>query len=353
MKHQIVFLHQLRGISALLVVIYHHCHFFWQNQVFCGRLANHYPISDLPWIAKFLDAMPVNLGDLGVATFFLISGFLMPIVGQDKTRKSFLLRRILRIWPPYIMSLLWTLACVYFYSKCSLSAFPWGFDHVIASLFLMRDIGGYPFIDGIVWTLEIEIKFYLLCCLALPWLVKKPTKFILLIIGLSCLSFALAWNGNFVGINRAERLASTFLEVMKFICFIGLGAVMSYVYQGKMKNVTACVSSIGLWILYCMHLIFSKYHSVEWKGLVSYAVAYSVFILCYRLRGKFSRGGITGYIGNISYSLYLVHGVPGFVLMYLAMDYGMQPLGAIITALCYSILMGCLFYQWVENRIVR
>lgn len=86
MKRQIAFILKLRVVSALLVMVYHYCHFFWMNQSFCGKLANYLPVTDVPWIANFLESLPINLGNLGVAVFFLISGFLMPIVAQNKTR---------------------------------------------------------------------------------------------------------------------------------------------------------------------------------------------------------------------------------------------------------------------------
>jgi len=70
MQQQITFILKLRGISALLVLFYHHCHFFWLNQDFCGRLAQHAPIATIPGIARFLESLPINLGNLGVAIFF-------------------------------------------------------------------------------------------------------------------------------------------------------------------------------------------------------------------------------------------------------------------------------------------
>jgi peptidoglycan/LPS O-acetylase OafA/YrhL len=163
MKPQIDFILKLRGVSALLVMLYHHCYFFWLHQDFCSKLANNQPVEDVPLVASFLNTLPINLGDLAVGSFFLISGFLMPLTAQWKTRYEFLNARIKRIWPPYVGALFLTLFWVYWNSQRNFRDFPWSSDHVLASLVFMRDIGGYPFIDGIVWTLEVEIKFYLLC----------------------------------------------------------------------------------------------------------------------------------------------------------------------------------------------
>lgn len=140
MKQQIAFILKLRGVSALLVMVYHYCHFFWMNQSFCGKLANHHSIDNIPWIANCLELLPINLGDFGVAVFFLISGFLMPIIVQNRSRLDFIKRRVWRIWPSYVISLLLTMFLVYLSSKHNQRPFPWGIDHIAASLFLIRDM---------------------------------------------------------------------------------------------------------------------------------------------------------------------------------------------------------------------
>lgn len=299
MKQQIAFILKLRGVSALLVMVYHYCHFFWMNQSFCGKLANHPPVTDVPWIAKFLESLPINLGNLGVAVFFLISGFLMPIAAQNKTRLEFIKRRIWRIWPTYMIALLLTMLLVYLSSKNNQQAlsFPWSIGHIAASLFLVRDIGGYSFIDGIVWTLEIEIKFYLLCCIAHSWLVEKPVKFILLIAGIFLLSIALMKCKNFTGISyvginpvemfHVERLIQLFFKTMKFVCFMGLGCLINYVYQEKMTVRKAFVYSLVLTVFYLEYFIYSRSCTMQRKEVASYGLAYLLFTTCYVLSTEF------------------------------------------------------------------
>jgi peptidoglycan/LPS O-acetylase OafA/YrhL len=355
MTQQIAFILKLRGLSALLVMFYHHCHFFWMNQDFCGRLAHHPPIADTPWIAKFLESLPINFGNLGVAVFFLISGFLMPIAAQNKPRLEFLQRRIWRIWPVYVIALLLTMSLIYVSARHNqqLLSFPWSIDHIAASLFLVRDLGGYPFIDGIVWTLEIEIKFYLLCFIARTWLVEKPIKFILLVIILAVLSLVLMNCRYFIEINFVERLIRIFFKTMKYICFMGLGCLLSYVCQKKIITKKAFVYSLILATLYFGYFICARNYAAQWKEMVSYSVAYLLFTTCYVLKEKFLNRGTMAYIGKISYSLYLVHGVPGFVVIYWIISRDIKPFTAIITALFCLLFIAKVFYWLVENNPIK
>jgi len=354
MCQHLAFILKLRVVSALLVMFYHHCHFFCLHQDFCSRLANNPPVDVVPLISSFLESLPINLGHLGVAIFFLISGFLMPLTAQGKTRREFLKARIRRIWIPYILAFLLKLCWVYWNSQEHFRDFPWSFDHILSSLMFMRDIIGYPFIDGIVWTLEVEIKFYLLCWLVFPWLVREPKKFVTTIIALSCLSIVLfELRDLFPAEIFVQRSIRIFFRTMRFICFMGLGSLMSYGYQKKLPRKVILTVFLCLAVLFCVHCVIMGYENSQWKEWLSYGLALVVFIGCYMLREKFSNKVILAWFGKISYSLYLVHGVPGFVVMYWMMNQDVDPLIAMIAAILYSLISANVFYLVVEKRIKR
>ena len=339
---------QLRGAAVLSVVIYHHCDFFWTHQDFCARLTHHQPIETAPQIATILSAMPINLGDLGVATFFLISGFLMPLVAQQKTRLQFITRRIKRIYPPYLIALLLVLLLGYCYAQMQGKPYQWSFDHIIASLLLTRDIGQYPFIDGIVWTLEIELKFYLLCMLALPWLSKKPVRFIGLVIGLSALILVDSSVKPHVSCPYGLHLLCLSAKTMHLITFIGFGVVLSFWHQQRLSLVEVMIATVMLAILYFCHGID---RNIPYQEMMSYAVALLIFIGGYLARHKFTDQNVLAQTGKISYSLYLVHGVPGFFMLYALVGYGAGM--AITVALIYSMVAALIFYRLIERSLLK
>lgn len=174
-----------------------------------------------------------------------------------------------------------------------------------------------------------------------------------MIIGLVLLSFVLVEYNGFIEINCIERLARLFFKTMHFICFIGFGSIVSYFYQGKMDKKMAIICSMGLVILYLGYFVYIGKYATQWKTILSYGSAYVLFVTCYVLRSKFSKQGMMGYLGHISYSLYLVHGVPGFIMMYWMIDHGIEPLLAISTAIFCLLLIANMFYWLVENKAIR
>ena len=304
-------------------------------------------MTQIPKVAVFLEALPINLGNLGVALFFLISGFLMPLVANNKTRLNFIGRRMKRIWPPYVAALLLTILLVYVHSIYNNRDFPLTWDHMIVSLLLCRDIGGYHFIDGIVWTLEIELKFYLLCCLALPWLTDKPLRFMLLIIVLAFFSLmATEW----IDGDASQRLLLVFFKNMKYISFMGLGCLLSYLYQGKITKKNAIVLGSMLAIMFIWHAIEGM---ENYKEMASYALALVVFVSCHTIKHRFTDKGLLAQIGKISYSLYLVHGVFGFMLIYVLWTGGVNVNFLAFAAMFSAMLIAYCFYWGIENHVVK
>jgi peptidoglycan/LPS O-acetylase OafA/YrhL len=107
--------------------------------------------------------------NVGVPLFFAISGFILgaPFAAARRQQrrpvslKKYFLRRITRLEPPYILSLL-----IFFALKIAAGkgAAPNLFPHLLASLFYVHNLAyGLPsVINGVAWSLEIEVQFYIL-----------------------------------------------------------------------------------------------------------------------------------------------------------------------------------------------
>lgn len=154
----------LRGIAALLVVVYHFC-----------------PSDALPegGLRSF-----VSKGYLWVDLFFILSGFLMAMTYGKlfagrwslRTWLSFLWKRLARIYPLYIVIVAATLV----YTIGSYGGAPHNFYglsslglnrplDVAANILLMQSWGISRSVDGVAWSLSTEWGVYLLFPL-LVWL---------------------------------------------------------------------------------------------------------------------------------------------------------------------------------------
>lgn len=148
-----LFIQALRGIAALWVVIYH------------AHEGGHVGASGagLPsWALLFFEA-----GWMGVPIFFALSGFViaMSVDGAVVTPAflgKFAARRFIRLDPPYWAAIALTLAFAAISADVKGESYvPPDANAVLAHLFYLQVILGYPSINVIFWTLTFEIQFYL------------------------------------------------------------------------------------------------------------------------------------------------------------------------------------------------
>lgn len=110
------------------------------------------------------------IGSTGIYLFFSISGFIigLPFIRQylykqdNVNIKDYFIRRLTRLEPPYIILLvsIFVLQVFILHTKSFEALFP----HFLASLFYVHNIiyNESPAINPVLWTLEIEIQFYVL-----------------------------------------------------------------------------------------------------------------------------------------------------------------------------------------------
>jgi peptidoglycan/LPS O-acetylase OafA/YrhL len=150
----------LRFIAIFSVILFH----VYYNVAFAHEaVLAASPFSFMIW--------PVTHGFRGVQLFFVISGFILglPFAAHYLTRGpavkvgQFYLRRLTRLEPPYILALLliYGAAAVMHNVHTREPGFSSGLPLrlVYAYLFVR---GVPPTLDGVTWTLEIEVQFYLL-----------------------------------------------------------------------------------------------------------------------------------------------------------------------------------------------
>ena len=155
------FLDHIRGLAIILVFGFHALHPAF------GR-------SDLPWDGWFRDfnvprlflvLLPVSSGSIGVAIFFVVSGFCIHLSherSKQKDLRTFFVRRFFRIYPPYFLALAF-FALVFPRSRLRLDS-PSDFANLGSHALLIHNffkpwaVG----INGSFWSLAVEAQLYLL-----------------------------------------------------------------------------------------------------------------------------------------------------------------------------------------------
>ena len=120
-------------------------------------------------------------GYLGVHAFFVISGFIVPYamdvrITDRPGQLDFIARRIVRLEPPYVMSVLLILCVPYFAGLT-----PW-FDGDISAhdvyraalhFFYLVPWTGEEWFSTVYWSLAIEFQYYFLILAAAPFLLYR------------------------------------------------------------------------------------------------------------------------------------------------------------------------------------
>lgn len=131
----------LRFFAAFAVLVYHFTYRSGDSELFAV-------------LSEFS-----RYGYLGVPLFFMISGFVILWTAQGRSPKQFMVARALRLYPTFWISVGITTLFILCFSKSS----DWPtVTSFLANLTMAPGYLGHDFIDGVYWTLAIELKFYAL-----------------------------------------------------------------------------------------------------------------------------------------------------------------------------------------------
>jgi peptidoglycan/LPS O-acetylase OafA/YrhL len=121
----------------------------------------------------------VDRGGRGVLLFFAISGFILAqpflrqhlLHGQAVSIKAFFKRRLTRLEPPYILSLLLYALVLAVYQRHLIPLLLPLIEHV----FYVHNFFSLPPINFVTWSLEVEVQFYILApVLGLLYVISSP-----------------------------------------------------------------------------------------------------------------------------------------------------------------------------------
>lgn len=263
----------LRGTVALLVCMYHLSEGF---------------LTEGDWVR-----IVFSRGYLGVEIFFVISGFVIPYTMWTRNHQyldtpRFLIKRLIRIEPPYWMSIVLIFVIDYLskffvhYVDKPIVIEPMNlFYHVLH----LNDILGLPWLKGIYWSLAVEVQYYLFIALIFPFIFSHNPKTRYAFLFLFCL-------GRWLNIDHS---------VFYYGCHFVSGILFFQLTAGLISKKEFVISLAFFWgiTLWC----FDIYHLS--------AVIFSVLVMYY---AQYNFKPMV-FMGKISYSFYLIHIQVAWVLM--------------------------------------
>ncbi len=302
----------LRGLASLGVALSHYC--------------NTNPGLALPALLQTI----TSHGWLGVEVFFVISGCVIPLAlyragYQAAEYPRFILKRVLRLDPPYFVSIA-VVICLEFLSRRSShfqgGAFSISLVQLLAHVGYLNAFFRLGWINSVYWTLAIEFQYYLAIGLFFPLLQRRPFLALGLLVPV-CLCGAISPNENFI-----------FPWIPLFI----MGILVFFWHVGTIRTAQLV---LGLALAFALGIV-----SLGLLRASAGLVAASAIVFIPLNKPLFSM------LGTLSYSLYLLHGPIGSRVIHLGMRIRNTPGFGVLTvtvALATALAGAGVMYLLVEK----
>ncbi|MFP8967023.1 acyltransferase family protein [Pokkaliibacter sp. CJK22405] len=269
----------LRGIAALSFVFFHYFYHY------------HFTYNSGPEISI------AKYGHYGVQLFFFISGFVIYLsVNAADSTSSFLKSRFIRLYPTYWVALLISFAVVTTFGLEGREVTP---NTALINLTMFGGYFGTKYVDGVYWTLSIELAFYLIIALAFTFRCLRYSDSIITLLTLFYIFLNKSIHYEFLPFERVWLFSYSpyfvigiFFYKQKYQRDLNLGSYASIfltiallIYQGSAEDIVALI------------LLIAIFYAALFTSFTKSILRHFVFF------------------GKISYALYLAHQNLGFVII--------------------------------------
>jgi peptidoglycan/LPS O-acetylase OafA/YrhL len=320
----------LRFFAAISVVAFHY--------LYRGPAIGAMPGYQFPVIGEW-----ARYGFLGVHLFFMISGFVIAFSIRGRSPGEFLWSRASRLYPAFWFAIVLTTIVVHVAQAHAYQLHWW---QVVANFTMLNHLVGIPAVDGVYWSLYVELHFY-----SLVWLMirlgQQHRELMLLALWLLV---AAVWQA---------------FPVWKVELFLAARYAPFFVAGALICRIRVDGSSATLWSLYGLSWFLSMNIMVGVSPAVQVsqgdnptviaALITAAFLLMAGIGlGFFAwiTGSVVALLGTLTYPLYLLHEVVGWVLLtHLSDQWSDTARVGFVT--CLMIAGAWLVHSCVERPISR
>lgn len=320
----------LRFISAVLVVLFHY--------TFIGSTLDFAPAPRTDAFADYGKYMY-----LGINFFFVISGFVILLSAEDGKPRQFVVSRFVRLFPAYWLCVCLTAGAAVLFNQ---PEFQVTWSHFLVNLTMLQNGFDVPLVDGVYWTLWIELKFYALV-LVMVWL--RLLRFLPWFCGvvLAASIFAL-------GTPLAASVEPFVAGFPHWAGYFACGCVLYLLKSRGFKWEYAVLLLLSLIFLVRQNQVFAElmtgWYKVEFSAWVTVGATLLFFacmsVIALRKTGLLRNPGLY-YLGVLTYPLYLLHENVGFMMFNTWHE--LMPGWVLVT----GVLIFMLVAAWLIHRCVE
>jgi peptidoglycan/LPS O-acetylase OafA/YrhL len=313
----------LRGFAASAVMLHHHGQYY--DVLYPGRI----PLS-----------VDVGPGHFGVELFFIISGFvILMTIERKKTVREFVISRTARLMPAFLAALVMATAIRTLWPVPLLDT-PTVLQF-LANLTMAPSLFGQAAMDMPYWTLTYELVFYVGMGLILAiGMLRWSEWFGLLAVAVSCLFIAT------LDVRLHHR--SSILLLVYYSNFFLIGICLYRIHTRTPRQVTW----LALVVAIAVTVLGGGEKSFDTPGRIylPLAIAFTALVwFAISRHGKWLAWRPLVFLGRISYPLYLVHVVLGFLVIRWAVAQGWSTLAGVVAAGLVSLIAATLMHYFIEQ----
>ncbi|RMI07100.1 acyltransferase [Cellulomonas triticagri] len=320
----------LRFLAALGVLAYH---FTTRETTAWGR--------DLAEVAPAVSSWAVY-ASLGPELFFVISGFVILMTAWGRSVPDIIGSRVGRLYPAYWVAVLATGALLLFvWQGKEVTG-----GQVLVNLTLLQSLVDVGHVDGVYWTLWVELRFYLLIAVFAAFGITRRRV----------LWFAALWPAAALGARALGWSDAVTWLVAPYAPLFAAGMALYVVFR--------CGHAVVPWLLVAANaaaatavMVPARMESLGANSVVAPDAAVLVLALlaCVALVALVTltpvarwRWSALTWVGALTYPLYLTHEYWGLWIVHLLHD--RLPVWAVLTAaVAFSLVLAWLVHRFVER----
>lgn len=314
----------IRGISALLIVLFHYTAYY-----------NSYPGNES---YQYDFGISVDWGYAAVVTFFMLSGYLVTpvLVKHNVVPRAYIAKKFKRLYPAYWVAMTVTsLVLLTMFAEQAVTI-----PQYLVNLTMVSPIFKVPFVDGVYWSMQYELIFCLICALLLflrndKALVRTLFVWMAVAVLLTVVPFKFL---------RFLRLVFISYHAYAFV-----GGMIISLYAMRRVGTTVLLSLLGFCAVLCTlnYGLMSAY-------MAFFAATCVLLTLVGRLDARLSGNNwavrAISWVAMISYPLYLLHQMAGYSLLRHLHRLGICPMCALLLVVTVMMCAAWIIHHFVERR---
>ncbi|HCJ6015341.1 TPA: acyltransferase [Escherichia coli] len=347
MNNKILSIQYMRGIAALLVVLFHF----------------RMPLNGVYEQKNLGDLLFIN-GSIGVDLFFIISGYIISFATEKpESTITFALKRIFRIWPVYIFLLI---------SMCLIDNSDYSF---IKSLFFIHadyskhaPFFGYSMIAS-AWTLTFEIYFYIIFMISMC--ISHKYRILISSLSIMTLNISLQYifnheyslagyaTAHYYGFMTPAIKVLSSPMMLEFVCGMLAYRLLSLFNKSNNEILISFLRyffyASAIYFIYVFSSGYNANHGLFGFGIASLLLFISVVAL--EKTSCIFHSKIMLKLGDLSYSMYISHIVVSSYLIYYAANsqwyVSSEGFSKLFLRVSLTIFVSGIVYNIIEKPFIK